>query len=126
MIKVTGLSWLGIGADDFTETLAFFTDVLGLEPAAVDARGVAILKAGPGQVVEIFGPGTGGYARTRPPVVAFEVEDVEAAVATLRRRGVPLLGETGRWNGFVWQFFEAPSGQVFAVKKTPPDGWEDQ
>lgn len=126
MIKVTGLSWVGIGAEDFTQTLSFFTDVMGLDAAVVDERGVAMLKAGPSQIVEIFGPGTRGYELTRPPVVAFEVEDFDAAVATLRDCGVTLLGEPGRWNGFAWQYFEAPAGQLFAVKQTPPPGWQDQ
>ena len=123
-MKVTGVSWVGIGSDDFDRTLAFFTDVLGLQPAVVDPRGVAMLHAGPGQVVEIFGPGTSGRERTSTPVVAFEVEDVEAARDELQRAGVELIGDIGRWNGFEWLYFRSPDGHVLSVKKTPPPGWE--
>ena len=122
-MKVKRISWLGVGTDDFAGTLAFFTGVLGLEPAIVDDKGVAILHAGDSQV-EIFGPGTSGRARTSPPVPAFEVEDVEAAREELLAAGVELLGDIGRWNGFEWQYFRGPDGHVFAVKKTPGAGWE--
>ena len=123
-MKVKGLSWVGVGTDDFPGTLAFFTNVLGLEPAVVDERGVAMLHAGDGQVLEIFGPGTSGRARTASPVVAFEVEDVGAAKAELVARGVEVLGDIGAWNGFEWLYFRSPDGHVFAIKKTPPSGWE--
>lgn len=87
-MKVKGISWVGVGTDQFERTLTFFTDVLGLEPAVVDERGVAILHAGEGQVVEIFG-GTSGRALTSPPAVAFEVEDVaEARDALIRAKGL--------------------------------------
>ena len=112
--------------DDFARSLAFFTDVLGLRTAAVDGeRGVALLHAGEGQVVEIFGPGTRGHTLTSHPVVAFEVEDVAEARDELVRRGVEVLGEIGSWNGFEWLYFRSPDGHVFSVKKTPPPGWED-
>ncbi|MBW3558976.1 MAG: VOC family protein [Proteobacteria bacterium] len=123
-MKVKGLSWVGVGSDDFPRTLAFFTEVLGLEPAVVDERGVALLHAGEGQVVEIFGPGTGGRALTSPPAVAFEVDDVRAARAELARYGVEIIGDIGAWNGFEWLYFRSPDGYVFSVKKTPPPGWE--
>ena len=124
-MKVTGLSWVGVGTDDFARTLDFFTDVLGLRTAVADhARGVALLHAGEGHVVEIFGPGTRGRSLTSPPVVAFEVEDVQAARAELLAAGVELIGDIGAWNGFEWLYFRSPDAQVFAVKKTPPPGWE--
>ena len=123
-MKVKGISWLGIGTHDFAETLAFFTDVLGLEPVVVDESGVALLHAGENQIVEIFGGGTRGASLTSPPVAAFEVDDVAAARETLAARGVELIGDIGDWNGFEWQYFRGPEGYVFAVKKTPPRGWE--
>lgn len=123
-MKVKGLSWVGVGTDDFPRTLAFFTEVLGLPPAVVDPRGVALLHAGPGQLVEIFGPGTGGRALTAPPVIAFEVDDVGAARAELAAAGVEIIGDIGAWNGFEWLYFRSPDGHLFSVKKTPPPGWE--
>lgn len=125
-MKVKGYSWVGVGTDDFDSTLAFFTRVIGLSPAAVDDRGVAILSVSDGQVLEIFGPGTRGRELTSPPVVAFEVEDVAAARDELLLNEVEILGEIGSWNGFEWLKFRGPDGHVFAVQKTPPPGWEDR
>jgi catechol 2,3-dioxygenase-like lactoylglutathione lyase family enzyme len=122
-VQVKGLSWVGVGTDDFAGTLAFFTDVLGLKIAISDDRGVAMLHVGVDQVLEIFGPGTSGRSKTVTPVVAFEVDDVEAARAELRTQGIELIGDLGRWNGFEWQYFRGPDGHTYAVKKTPPPGW---
>ena len=123
-VKVKGYSWVGVGTDDFAATLSFFSTVIGLEPVAIDERGVAILKVSDGQVLEIFGPATQGRKLTFPPIVAFEVEDVAAAREELLRQGIEVLGDIGSWNGFEWLKFRGPDGHVFAVQKTPPPGWE--
>ncbi len=115
---------MGVGVADFEGALSFFEDVLGLKRAVVDERGVAILKVADGQLLEIFAPGTRGHELNSPPVAAFEVEDVDAAREELRTNGVELIGYVGRWNGFEWAYFRGPAGWIFAIKKTPPDGWE--
>jgi predicted enzyme related to lactoylglutathione lyase len=123
-MRIRGISWIGVGTDDFPRTPSFFSDVLELKPAVVDDRGVAMLYAGENQILEIFGPGTEGRALTSPPAIAFEVEDVAAARDELVAKGVEVIGEIGAWNGFEWLYFRGPEGNVFAVKKTPPPGWE--
>jgi catechol 2,3-dioxygenase-like lactoylglutathione lyase family enzyme len=122
-MNIKGISWLGVGTARFEETFRFFTDVLGL-PVADREGEVVMLRAAESQIVEIFGPGSRTAALTSPPVVAFEVDDVAAARAELDRNGVELIGDIGVWNGFQWQYFRGPEGYVFAVKKTPPPGWE--
>lgn len=123
-MEIRGISWVGIGTDSYDDTLAFFTQTLGLEIEAAQAP-VAILRAGPGQFVEIFGEGSRGQALTSPPAIAFEVDDVTAARAELLTKGVEILGEIGSWNGFEWLYFRGPHDYVFAVKKTPPSGAGD-
>jgi catechol 2,3-dioxygenase-like lactoylglutathione lyase family enzyme len=123
-MKVKGISWVGVGVDDFDAALSFFTDVMGLRPAAVDERGVAILHVSEGQVLEIFGPDTKGHELNSPPVVAFEVEDVTQARDELLAHNVEVIGDIGSWNGFEWAYFRGPAGRVFSIKKTPPAGWE--
>ena len=124
-MQITGFSWLGVGVEDFPEALQFFRDVLGLRIAAKDdERGVAMLQVAERQVLEVFGPGTKGKELTSPPVIAFEVDDVVEAKAELLASGVELIGDTGSWNGFEWQYFRGPGGHIFAIKKTPPDGWD--
>lgn len=124
-MQVKGISWIGVGTDTFQPTLDFFTTVMGLEPKIVDPRGVAMLTVGDGQILELFGPGTGGRALTSPPVIAFEVDDVSAAHAELITKGVEVIGDVGAWNGFEWLYFRGPDDHIYAVKKTPPPGWED-
>lgn len=123
MIRVTGISWLGVGAENFESAFAFFTAILGLEVAA-SGPDVAMLRAGSAQIVELFGPASRGKALTVPPVAAFEVEDVAEARDHLIAHGVETLGPIGAWNGFEWLYFRGPEGHVYAVKKTPPPGWE--
>ncbi|QNM82288.1 VOC family protein [Sphingomonas sabuli] len=123
-ITVKGISWVGIGTGSFDETVAFFTKVLGLEVALIQDP-VAMLHAGPGAVVEIFGPGSSrGRPLNSPPSVAFEVEDVSAARDALVAAGVELIGEIGTWNGFEWLYFRGPEDYIFSVKTTPEAGWE--
>jgi catechol 2,3-dioxygenase-like lactoylglutathione lyase family enzyme len=123
-MHVKGISWLGIGTDSFDETVAFFTDVLGLEVAIIQ-KPVAMLHAGPDSIVEIFGEGSArGRLLNSPPVAAFEVENVQAARARLLAKGVELIGDIGSWNGFEWLYFRGPQGYTFSVKKTPAPGWE--
>ena len=123
-MRVKGISWAGVGTDDFARTLTFFTEVLGLEPAIVDDRGVALLHAGGGQVLENFGPGTQGKLLTSPPTFAFEVEDVPTARDELIAKGLEVIGDIRRWNGFEWLYLRTPDGHVLGVKKTPAPGWE--
>lgn len=122
-MNVKGISWLGVGTEDFAGTLSFFTDTLGLECVASEGT-VAMLRAGPTQIVEIFGPGSRGKALASPPVIAFEVDDVAAARHELAGKGVEIIGDVGAWNGFEWLYFRGPHDYVFAVKKTPRPGWE--
>jgi len=124
-LKIKGFSWLGVGTDRFADTVAFFSDVMGLAPVVVDDRGVAMFDVAEGQVLEVFGPGTQGRKLTFPPIVAFEVEDVPAARDELVSHGVEILGDIGSWNGFEWLKFRGPDGHVFAIQKTPGHGVQE-
>ena len=117
-MKVTGISWVGVGTDHYAETLRFFTRVLGLE-VAEGAEEQALLRAGDGQHVEIFGRDGRGKSLNTPPTVAFEVDDVAAAREELLGQGIELIGDIGSWNGHEWLYFRSPDGYIFEVKKTP-------
>ena len=119
-MRVKAFSWVGIGTEDFTRSLGFFRDVMGMD-VWVQGKEQAILKAESGQQFEIFGSGAGEDRRHSAPVVAFEVDDLEAAREELRLTGVELIGEVGRWNGFAWQYFRSPDGHLFEIKSSPAD-----
>ena len=123
-MQIKSISWVGIAVPDFPAAMEFFTSVLGLSTAAQDERGVAMLRVGEDQLVELFGPGTGGYANTTSAVAAFEVDDVAAARQELVAAQVEVLTEIGSWNGFEWFYFRGPGTHTFAIKRTPPEGWE--
>lgn len=126
-MKIKSVSWVGLAVDDFAAARSFFSEVMGLPVEAEEAdRGVVMLRIGEGQTLEIFGPGTLGHTRTAAPVIGFEVDDVAAARDELVAGGAEPIGEIGSWNGFEWLYFRGPNDHVFAVKKTPPAGWQDR
>jgi catechol 2,3-dioxygenase-like lactoylglutathione lyase family enzyme len=118
MMKVKSFSWVGIGTDDFERSLGFFRGVLGLD-VWVQGNQQAILKTESGQQLEIFGGRERDKMMTGSPVVAFEVDDLDAARAELLEAGIELIGEVGRWNGFAWQYFRSPDGHIFEIKTSP-------
>lgn len=117
-MRVTCFSWVGVSTDDFDRSIHFFRDLLGLE-VWVQGEEQAILKTAFGQQLEVFGRGNRDKQLTATPVVAFEVDDLEAAREELRLAGIELIGEIGRWNGFAWQYFRSPDGHIFELKSSP-------
>ena len=102
-MKVKEFSWVGIATDDFERSMRFYRDLLGLD-VWVEGERQAILKT---------------ESLTRAPVVAFEVDDLDAASEELLAAGIELIGEVGRWNGFAWQYFRSPDGHIFEIKSSP-------
>jgi predicted enzyme related to lactoylglutathione lyase len=91
-IKVTGMDLSGYMVKDAARAIAFYRDVLGLEPAVVypDNRGAEYefpdgttfgLWGGGGRVMP-FQPSNG---------ILFAVDDFDAAVAALKARNIPLI-----------------------------------
>jgi catechol 2,3-dioxygenase-like lactoylglutathione lyase family enzyme len=117
-VRVKGFSWVGVATDDFDRSMGFFRDLLGLE-VWVEGDRQAILKSASGQQLEIFGKGDWEKTLTASPVVAFEVDDIESAIGELRTAGIEIIGGTGRWNGYAWQYFRSPDGHVFELKSSP-------
>ena len=117
-MKAKSFSWVGVATDDFERSLRFFRDVLGLEPW-VRGEGQAILKTASGQQLEIFGRDEREKELTASPVIAFEVDDLDAAREDLLSAGIELIGDVGRWNGFAWQYFRSPDGHIFEIKSSP-------
>jgi catechol 2,3-dioxygenase-like lactoylglutathione lyase family enzyme len=117
-MKVKSFSWVGVSTDDFERSMHFFRDLLGLE-VWVQGEEQAILKTAAGQQLEIFGRDEREKQLTASPVVAFEVEDLEAARNELLAAGIELIGEVGRWNGFAWQYLRSPDGHIFEIKESP-------
>ena len=117
-MQVKSFSWVGVSTDDFERSLRFYRDLLGFEVwIAGDEQ--AILRTASGHQLEIFGRGEREKLLTSSPVIAFEVDDLEAAREELRLAGIELIGDVGRWEGFAWQYFRSPEGHIFELKSSP-------
>jgi predicted enzyme related to lactoylglutathione lyase len=90
-IKITGLDLSGYMVKDAARAIAFYRDVLGLEPVLVypDNRGAEYELSdgttfglwGGGGVVMPFQPSNG---------ILFAVDDLEAAVSALKAKNIPI------------------------------------
>ena len=107
-MKVKSFSWVGISTENFDRSMHFFRDLLGLD-VLVESEHQAILKTVSGQQLEIFGGKGPKQEHAASPVVAFEVDNIEAAREELRAADIELIGDIERWNGFAWQYFEVPT-----------------
>ena len=117
--RVLGISWVGIGTDDFESTLAFFRDVLGLAPFALGDDQALLEVGAQGQQLEIFGREGRGRTLNTPPTFAFEVDDFDAAYAALVERGAEMVDQPGEWDGHRWVYFRGPGGYLFEIKTSP-------
>jgi methylmalonyl-CoA/ethylmalonyl-CoA epimerase len=106
-MRIERVNHLGVIVGDMDAAIAGFRDKLGLELAKTevyaDILDIAFLPCGDTQV-ELISPRADDDPAARwlrehgPGIqhVAFEVDDLEAALAELRERGVETLGEAPR------------------------------
>lgn len=145
------LDHVGFTVPDLDEATTFLTDVLGCEylysmgpfrgddlwmtehlnvhPRAVMTE-LRFFRCGPAAVLEVFEYSAPDHNPVPPKNsdvgghhIALYVDDLDEAVAYLRRRGVPVLGEptasTGPGEGNRWVYFLAPWGMQFELVSYP-------
>ena len=104
------LAHVCIGATDLAETERFYLDLLGLEKAFDFYRaGLRIgfyIKAGDATFIEVFVEDSEpNLHRSIIKHFCLEVEDLEAAIAELKRKGVAIsakkLGGDGAWQAWI-------------------------
>ncbi len=106
MPKIKRIDHIAIVVEDIEAALGFWRDNLGLELAHIEDVAeqksiVAFLPTG-GSEVELVKPttddsGVARYLQKRGPGmhhICFEVEDIEAALAQMKEKGVRLINET--------------------------------
>ena len=94
---VSGIHHVSINVSDVDRALAFYVDVLGLDtlPRPDFAFGGAWLATPDGREIHLL------VAAVPPDVgqhVAFEVDDIDAAVATVRAHGGELVGDVENYE----------------------------
>ena len=118
-VKVIGVVWAGTRTAAFSETLAFFRDVLGvpLEEAGPD---FAWSRMPDSSQFEIFGPSDTDHADfTTGPVPEFLVDDLPSALEELRAADVEILGQPHLEGRDGWLHFRAPDGNVYGLTAAP-------
>ena len=119
-MEILKLCWLGTRTDRAGPTAAFFRDVLGLRPEALE-EDFWLATLPDGGKLEIFGPANPQNRHfDTGPVAGFLVEDVAGAAAELRAAGAEVLhqSDTDEW-GNAWVHFRAPDGNVYELTQDP-------
>ncbi|HET8845691.1 MAG TPA: VOC family protein [Ktedonobacteraceae bacterium] len=114
-MQVKGLTWLGMRTTQFEEMTTFFRDVMGMQPLRDEAQIVGFQLTN-GTQVELYRPEEPFHAFfTTGPVVAFLVDDVDAARATMEAAGIEFIGPIQRAGTTSWNHFRAPDGTIFEI-----------
>ncbi len=114
-MQVKGLAWLGLRTTQFEEMVKFFRDVMGMLLIR-DEPEIAGFQLTNGTQVELYRPQEAFHTFfTTGPVVAFWVDDVEAARATMQAAGIEFIGPIQRAGKTSWNHFRAPDGTVLEI-----------
>lgn len=114
-MDVKGLTWLGLRTTQFEEMVRFFRDVMGMQPIR-DEPEIAGFQMTDGTQVELYRPEEEFHSFfTTGPVVAFQVDDVEAARASMEAAGIEFIGPIQQMGETKWNHFRAPDGTVFEI-----------
>jgi catechol 2,3-dioxygenase-like lactoylglutathione lyase family enzyme len=114
-MNVKGLIWLGLRTTQFEKMAKFFRDVMGMQLVREEA-GLAGFRLVNQTQVELYRLEDEFHAFfTTGPVVAFHVDDVEEARATMEAAGIEFIGPVQRTGKTSWNHFRAPDGTVFEI-----------
>ncbi len=114
-IKIKTINHVGIGVKDRRVSLKFYRDLIGLEVIAsmVDAKNIVWMRAGDGTMVHLIEPRDGAAPVPVPAGsyhTAFEVEDFDLAVKTVKDTGLEIEGPSERHDGQRCFFVRDPDG----------------
>lgn len=118
MFEITGLDFSGYMVKDGARAIAFYRDVLGLEPSRLypENRG-AEYDLPDGSTFGLWGGGESVMPFQPSNGVLFAVPDLAAAVADLKARGVPILMERETPNCFMAMLADSEGNFVFLHKR---------
>lgn len=147
-----GTDHIGFTVPDLNEAIDFFVNVIGCEPffelgplksdddwmqvhlnvhPAAVAKRVKFLRSGFGANFEVFEYSAPDQNRAQPRNsdigghhIAFYVDDIDAAIAYLKAKGIRVLGDptvrtSGPNGGQTWIYFLAPWGMQFELVSFP-------
>ena len=118
-MRVLSLVWVGTRTTEYTATVAFFTEVLGLGVHSSEPD-FAVLDIPDGSTVEVFGPASQYNEHFTHPVAGFLVSDLDDAVTELRAAGVEIVLPVQGGETRSWLHFRAPDGFVYELMAETP------
>lgn len=131
-MRVLRIGYIGTRTDDVDGMTRFFRDVLGLEPAGgSETVTFQRLPTNRLDLVEVYAEGYRD-ARMIPDdadfVVAFVVDDIEAALSEVREAGIEVVNEPvwaaeafddPSYADFAWFWLRAPDGRIYVIEQVP-------
>ena len=127
-MKVQRLLHTRMRVSDMDQTIAFYTDVLGLEvlERKTSPRGshLAFLKVpNSEELIELCSFPASGAVQVQEDLVhlAFEVDDMDQAIRELNTKGIPITdGPTTSSSGSRFIFIDAPDGyEIELIQRLP-------
>jgi catechol 2,3-dioxygenase-like lactoylglutathione lyase family enzyme len=116
-MQVRRIAWIGVHTVAYDETVRFLRDVAGLRTAFQETATTELALPNDDRV-QVFGPGEryfDFYAHNAVgPVVLFEVDDLDQAVAEMRAAGIEFVGPTDSDSAWQWIHVRAPDGNMYA------------
>ena len=124
-MRVTkGVEWIATCTTNFDETVAFFSNVMGLP---ITEEGVPVtdtqftryaqITMPNGVVLEVLEPGEAVRQLYTAPLVSITVDDVAQARRDLEGRQVEFLTPIfDTKKGWGWTYFRAPDGNVYQLQ----------
>ena len=133
---VSGLSHAAIRTRSITDSIRFYTEVLGLREAFRMVRedgslGTVYLAMAPGQYLELFTDGSRDGLKG-PDVVGvchlcLMTKDIRRSFEAVRRAGGPLDSEVKRGKSQCWMFWtHDPDGTQIEIMEMPPESLQAQ
>ena len=113
-MRVLSLVWVGTRTTEYTATVAFFKDVLGLRVHASESD-FTVLDVPDGATVEVFGPASQYNRHLTHPVAGFRVAHLESAAAELQAAGIEIVLPPQSGESRSWLHFRAPDGFVYEL-----------
>ena len=121
-MKYRGFVWAGIFVEDLKASIAFYRDVLGL-PLLGEGDDWAHFDAGNESLLELFSGGKAWQsakgAGQQSIVLGLRVNDLDSAIAELKRQGVQFTNDFGEFEGTRWAHFLDLEGNGLEIKEFP-------
>ena len=116
-MRVLGYTWAGVRTGDLKSAARFFADVMGFS-LIHEAEGLVQFEMPSGQLFEVFGSKSRYYQLHACPVLAFQVEDLQAARKELESRDVEFVTDVDSNESEAWTYFRGPDGYLYELWQT--------